>query len=581
MKVYLFILVLFFLSFKEHFSLKFDVIEKGPHARLVYYSKSEKIGKTPVAYCLSVGMQYVGEISPDSDHYVCAGNITVESLKYHSKGMIEPHVLKVSNAPVVRFNHVHEQSSFTGINSDMNTWHIPTISTQSTKDEMTEFHLNAYDLVNQGFTGKNATIVLVDSCFLIHNNDVHGLVDGENEKDSSNVIGTPMDGSDCTHGTEIWSLLTGRDLCTDGIIPEISVIARTIPILNNELTDIEFARSQHADRGQVIIRTFVPMGWNPATQTPVPFYDPADMPKFVRDVIHAGIKRGGSYFVSAGNYGNRYNSSSARTCFDATIAGEFGLFPIAASAPSGSAWYSNRGCIAFTAPGGDESSCISANNGEDCTCVAGTSFSCPLAGSLAAELQSLCSNELNAYDIYDILIKTSTASPSVDDRQGYQFYQNGANISYSDAYGFGLINFKEAISYVKKNNCPKMPQVTYCTSQRIVVESNVTSAFSFNLTAPSNCSIKNITYVQVNATFDTPLGKIKHWYISSPAKKIPCLMLPVMHPYTQSSLKLISGCRPFYGEKYEEGAAWNIRFVNAQDSYSRATFSFRFEGYID
>lgn len=554
----------------------FDKIEKKTSQNLYYFDSRHSEGKSSTAHCNSFGLEYAGEVSPDSTFFVCRGNLTKTAIQYHSKHVLFPKSIHISNHPVVKINNPHEQSSFQGHNDDMNIWHFP--PNQPSDNDRVAFHLNAYGLIDKGYDGRNVTLTLIDSCFNIHNNDVHGLVKSENDIDSSNDIEHSTDGGDCEHGTEIWSILTGRKLCTQGIIPQVSIEARVIPIENNLLTDIEFGRSHHANAGQILVRTFNPTGYNPLTGTNVPYYDKSDMPPFVSDIIKAGTRRGGTYFVSAGNYGNTFNLSSARTCLDSTIGGQDGLIPIAATTPSGLAWYSNRGCIAFAAPGGDRASCISANNGNDCTCVAGTSFSTPLAAANAVTLQQVCGNQLNKYDIYDILVKTSTNVGVTDSREGYQFFTNGAGYNYSDAYGYGLINFKKSIEYVEKNHCPKMPPVTSCFSSIGILESNDSRILTSEVSIPSSCSVKNIAEVKVYSTFSWALTRVSNWIISSPLKKIGCTILPFQHPYIQDSLDAASTCHPFYMES--PNGTWTIRFNKKSFSYGRATFQLEIVGFI-
>jgi hypothetical protein len=556
----------------------FDKIEKGNSKNLYYFDKNHFEGKTTLAHCNSLGLEYAGEITPDSSFFVCRGNITESALKYHAKYLTLPKKLRVSHRPVIKMTIPHEESSFQGTNDAMNLWHIPSVDSKSTRNRVA-FHLNAYNLVSQGYTGKNAAITLIDSCFNIHNNDVHNLAQAENDINSSNNIEGSADGGDCSHGTEIWSLLTGRQLCTYGIVPEVTINARVIPIENNELTDIEFARSQHADYGQIIVRTFNPIGYNPLNGANVAYYDKTDLPSFAKDTVRAGARRGGIYFVSAGNYGNTYNMSSARACLDGSVSSEDAYMVIAATTPSGLAWYSNRGCIDFAAPGGDRTSCLSANSGYDCSCVAGTSFSAPLASSLAAVLQQICENKLTGYDIKDIFIRTSVSDSIMDSRNGYQFFTNGGGFNYSDAYGYGLINYQNAIDYVKKNNCPKVGPISSCISNVVVQESNISQIYTIPITAPSDCNLSNITFVRLYATLSWRMSALGMFRVFSPSNKVSCEITPIEHPYTQDNLDAVIGCKSFYGEPYIKNGTWSVRYNVKLNSYSRATFQLEFLGF--
>ena len=572
--MYKILLLLFFLA-AFIASFKMDEMDLS-NAEHVYYFEKES-GISPFNYCNSMGLIYVGEPLPDVSLYVCKGNVTEDFVRFQNPRVIIPKSIKVHRKPLKRIHALAENSAFRQLNDPVNGWPIPLLSTIPMKGRA-PFHLNAYELASRGFNGANATITLIDSCFY-SSYDCQNLKVAENDVNGGNVINVPLDGSDCIHGTEMWSILTGRQLCTTGIVPAVNINAKEINIENNMMKDLAFARALYGEQSSIIVYSFNSMGVDLyGNGIYLPYYSKEDSSVIIKRAINSGSQRGATYFTSAGNYGSLDNRTSATACFDGMIAGMMNLFPIAANCPSGSCWYTNTGCIAFSAPGGDENSCISATDGSKCTCVAGTSFAAPYAASLAAVLQQICQNTLNGMDIYDIMVRSSTTE-NVDSKVGFYFLKNGGGYSYSNRYGHGLLNFNAAISYVQNNKCPHVPRIISCVSEKLFINATAQDIRIVNIPSPSNCAITTVNFVKVHATFSYPTSRLFDWWISSPHKAIPCVLLGKQHPYNQPSLDIETGCRAFYGESYLSNGSWAIHYNNQYTKPSTTTFMLEIFGY--
>ena len=472
--------------------------------------------------------------------------------------------ITVERHPVTRYKSGFEAR----LNGHLEMWSIPTMDT-GVSPLRAYFHLNAYGLAEKGYDGRNTTISIIDSCFY-KAYDCTNLVVAENDISGGNNIWQPFDGSDCFHGTEIWSLLTGRGECTNGILPAVSINAREINIENNLLTDVVFAKSLYGvGRGSIIVFSFVAVG----------DYDKTRNTVIIRRTVKSSAERGAVYFASAGNSGSLQNRTSETTCLDSTLAGMPYLFPIAANCPSGSCWYTEVGCIAFSAPGGDDSSCLIASDGDRCTCVAGTSFAAPYAGSVAAAMQQVCNNTLTGMDIYDAMVRSSTTE-NVDLKDGALFLKNGGGVLYSRRYGHGLLNMGNAIDYVTKNNCPHVPsKLISCFTERVIVNATGRAIGTVDIAPPTSCSIKTVVFVKVYAVIPFKIFWFNDWYISSPQKSIPCTLLPKQHPYMQDSLDIETGCREFYREPYSSNGTWSVHYNIQYRKPSRTTYMLEIMGW--
>lgn len=518
--------------------------------------------------CASIGLSYHSILHDLSPYHRCVGNDTA-FIDHHADiqgiKLLRPKQTKVSLLPLIK-QVVPDIDAMTDSMKIQYGWHIPMIETPS-------FSAHAHDIVKEGYRGTGARISVLGVGFSTPNVDIPVFAGAKNVMDGSdNIFGTFYE---TEHDTQVVSLLSGHGHCVDGLAPDAAITAIRLMDATLTLDTARFAMASFQNGvGDIQLRTFSP-------SSPIPIWDVNAMDDLVYSTIQTSTDRGALYVVSAGNRGQYQNLTSARMCLDSTMGGFHGMITVGAYTPLGSIpSYVSRGCLFMMAPGGDEFYSISMNTGQGCTASSGTSFSAPLVAAAAVQLQSLCGNSLTGSDIQDVFVRTNARDALHDSHNlgGYQFLKNGANISYSDAGGFGRLHLRNAINYIKEKNCPHVGTIVQCPSTIVSVSLAIAAVQDVTVPFPTPCLIKRIKYVRISAFFSTSLGEVADWHIASPSKAIPCVILPLQHPYGDFGSIYHSGCWSFYNES--AAGNWNIHFKTMVANVD-AAFSLEFFGFID
>ncbi len=518
--------------------------------------------------CESIGLSYHSILHESSDYHRCVGNDTA-FIDHHADlqgiKIIRPKITKVAHLPLIK-QRVPDIDSMTDSMKIQYGWHIPMIETPS-------FSAHAHGVVAEGNRAAGARISVLGSGFSSPNEDIPIFAVSKNVMDGSDAVFGAFYESE--HDTQVVSLLSGRGHCVDGLAPDAAITAVRVMDGSLTLNTATFAMASYQKGvGDIQLRTFSP-------SSPMPTWDINAMDDLVYSTIQTSTNRGALYIVSSGNRGQFGNMTSARVCLDSTMAGFHGMITVGAYTPLGSIpSYVTRGCLFMMAPGGDEYYAMSMNNGQGCSASSGTSFSAPLVAAAAAQFQSLCGNSLTGSDIQDIFVRTNSRDALHDTHSlgGYQFLRNGANISYSDGGGFGRLHMRNAIDYVKTNKCPHVGEIAQCASTIVTTSSALAAVQNVPIPFPSPCAIKRIKYVRVSAFFSASLATVVDWHIDSPSAAIPCVILPLQHPYGDAGAIYHSGCWSFYNES--AAGNWNVHFKTLVANVD-AAFSLEFFGFIN
>ena len=536
----------------------------------VFYVKSIGANDVPHA-CRSMGLQYHAPLNSNSSFHRCIGNNDDPSqMNYHADAngisIITPSITKMSIKPAVKYSVL---DSLSDAEKKARAWYIPIYPTNDNA-----YNANAYNVIKDGFRGDNVQMSVLGMYFATPSVDIPVFVNPYNAMDGSNNVYSNQE-SKYEHDSKVVSIFSGKGDCVDGLAPDTYI--RPIKVMNEDglLQSDYFSSALYLQKNEVQIRTFGP-------ENTSPHYDDQMMDELVVETMVTSMERGGLYVVSGGNDGTRYNFTSARACFDSSIAGFHGLISVGVFNAAGAVpGYATRGCIFVSGPGGDEFHPMTLNDGFQCVASAGSSFSCPVVGALIALLQSICGNTLSNSDIQDIIVRTSRRAGLHDTHgiAGYQYLKNGANITYSDAAGFGYIDFRAAIKYVQENKCPHVSAITQCDTPIYSTLSENAQVNRFNIAFPRGCDMKRVKFVRLSAAFNVSLSSIVNWEVDSPAQAIPCTLLPLQHPYFDEGKIYHTGCWSFYNESTVADAVWTIRYTTLQPLVV-ASFGINFFGFI-
>lgn len=534
----------------------------------VFYVKS--IGAQDIAQaCSSIGLKYHQPLHENSIYHRCLGSDDAPSaINYQAEvsglHLLRPATVKMSLKPVV--NRV-VLDAMSDADKRERAWYIPLIESKKPT-----FHANAYRVVADGFRAWNATLSVLGVAFAESGEDVPRYFNPYNAMDGSNNVYS-RDEVDYQHDTKVVSVISGAGICVDGLAPDAAIHPIKVMNLDGMLRTDYFSAASYLQSNEVQLRTFGP-------DNSMPNYDDDMVDDMVRSTIETSMDRGGLYIVSGGNDGQRNNMSSARACFDTSIAGFHGMIAVGAFTPSGAVpSYVSRGCLFMSAPGGDSLHPMTLADGIQCMASAGTSFSAPIVAAAVAQMQALCNNQLSNSDVQDVFVRTNIRDGLHDAHGigGYQYVRNGAGIYYSDASGFGRLDFRAAIKYMQDAKCPHMPAVVHCTTP-VVSEYSIDRAVAFvNIALPESCKITRVKYVGISAQFSSSLHYISEWTVESPAHAIPCSLLPLQHPYTDFGKLYRTGCWSFYNET--AAGNWLVRYKTLAPNVT-ASFNFDFYGFI-
>lgn len=520
--------------------------------------------------CASIGLSYHSILHDGSPYHRCVGNDTA-FIDHHASlqgvKLLRPKTARMAYHPLVK-TLTPDIDAMSDMQKIQYGWHIPMVETPS-------FSAHAFGVVRDGFRAAGSRVSVLGAGFSSPNADIPVFAASKNAVDGSDaVFGTFYESE---HDTQVVSVLSGRGHCVDGLAPDAAITAIRVMNSSMMLSTPTFAMASYqAGVGDIQLRTFSPY-------SPMPVWDVDAMDDLVYSTIQTSTNRGALYVVSAGNRGQFSNLTSARVCMDSTMAGFHGMITVGAYSPLGSIpSYVSRGCMFMMAPGGDDFYTISMNNGEMCSASAGTSFSAPIVAAAAAQLQSICGNTLTGSDIQDVFVRTNSRDALHDTHNlgGYQFLRNAANVSYSDGGGFGRLHMRNAIEYVQKNKCPHVGDVVSCAST--IVTANFPKAVVTDVVIPfpAECAIKRIKYVRISAFFSTSLDAVTEWSVHSPANAIPCVILPLQHPYGDADIIVHSGCWSFYNETVSPTqTSWKTHFKTMTANVD-AAFSLEFFGFI-
>lgn len=534
----------------------------------VFYVKS--VGAEDISLaCSGIGLRYHQPLHEASPYHRCIGSEDqTGSLAYQAEvaglKLIRPATVKMSLKPVTNQKALDGMSDF---EKRQRAWYIPIV--QSKKPT---FDSNAYHVVADGYSGYNATISVLGIAFASSGDDVPRYSDPYNAMDGSNNVYSDVE-DDYAHDTKVVSMIAGKGVCVDGLAPETAIHPITVMNISGLLRTDHFSVASYLRENEVQLRTFGP-------DNTLPNYDDDMIDDMVLDTLHTSMDRGGLYIVSGGNDGQRNNFTSARACFDTSIAGFHGMIAVGAFTPSGAVpSYVSRGCLFMSAAGGDSLHPMTLADGVQCMASAGTSFSAPIVAAAAAQIQSICENQLSNSDIQDAMVRTNIRDGLHDAHgvAGYSFLTNGAGIAYSDAAGFGRLDMRGLIDYVKKNNCPHVPKVVRCDTAVVSQTAVLPQVVTVNISFPENCEIKRIKFVGLDASYSTSLNYINNWSVESPSRSLPCSLLPLEHPYMDFGKLYRTGCWSFYNES--SAGVWVTRFKTIAPNVT-SSFNFHFYGFI-
>lgn len=517
--------------------------------------------------CSSIGLVYHSILHDNSSYHRCVGNDTA-FIDHHADiqgiKLLRPKTTKMVYLPVIK-QFTKDIDAMAEVDKIRLGWHIPMVDTPL-------YSAHAFGIVGEGYRATGSRISVLGAGFSRPNIDIPVFVSPRNIKDGSDaVFGTYYESE---HDTKVVSLLSGRGHCVDGLAPDAAITAIRVMDGTMTLNTATFAMASfQGGVGDTQLRTFSP-------SSPTPEWDVNAMDDLVYSTIQTSTARGALYVVSSGNRGQHSNRTSARMCLDSTMGGFHGMITVGAYTPVGTIPpYVSRGCLFMSAPGGDEYYNINMNDGQSCAASAGTSFSAPIVAAAVAQLQSICGNKLTGSDVQDIFIRTNSRDALHDDQNlgGYQFLRNGANISYSDAMGFGRLHIRNAINYIKERNCPHVGEVSLCPSTIVTSHFPIATVTDVNIPFPTSCAIKRIKYIRLSAFFSTPLSAVVDWRVSSPSAAIPCVILPLEHPYSDEDVIVHTGCWSFYNET--SVGNWKVHFKTLVPDVD-AAFSIEFYGFI-
>ncbi len=136
-------------------------------------------------------------------------------------------------------------------------------------------------------------------------------------------------------------------------------------------------------------------------------------------------------------------------------------------------------------------------------------------------------------DVQHLIVHTSRTESNVVNPAEAEWVMNAAGLSYSTAFGFGLLDAEALVNLAKK--WKNVPEVKYCThdtfTKNVIVEPEAEASVQL-FVDPRECPIEKLEHVVIRLTVEANKRGDVEAILTSPSNTTITLL--ASHPYTHS-----------------------------------------------